>query len=138
VVEGYALVCGTNQGIYARARQHPNSLILISSLNDGTRREFSCPMDVQQLKDNAAKGEFFSYACGVAYEIATKYKVRGVIIDNYKTDLPIAKGLSSSAAITVLVARAFNRLYDLKLTIQGEMDIAYHGEVSFPLFRALF
>eukprot|EP00475_Leptophrys_vorax_P022506 TRINITY_DN3065_c0_g1_i5.p1 TRINITY_DN3065_c0_g1~~TRINITY_DN3065_c0_g1_i5.p1 ORF type:complete len:578 (-),score=150.02 TRINITY_DN3065_c0_g1_i5:1565-3298(-) len=80
----------------------------------------------------ASKGEFFSYACGVAYEIATKYKVRGIVIENYLTDLPIAKGLSSSAAICVMVARAFNRVYDLKLTVQGEMDIAYHGEVRTP------
>jgi galactokinase len=109
VVEGYALVCGTNQGIYARVRQHPTSLVVVSALNDGSHKEFTCPMDLNILKENAGKGEFFSYACGVAYEIATKYKVRGIVIDNYKTDLPIAKGLSSSAAICVLVARAFNR-----------------------------
>ncbi len=35
-------------------------------------------------------------------------------IDNYLTDLPLEKGLSSSAAVCVLVARAFNALYDLK------------------------
>lgn len=31
-----------------------------------------------------------------------------------------------------MVARAFNRVYDLKLTIRGEMDIAYHGEIRTP------
>ena len=61
------------------------------------------------LLEAAAKGEFFSYACGVAYEMTQKYRVRGIVIDNYKTDLPIKKGLSSSAALCVLVARAFNR-----------------------------
>jgi UTP-glucose-1-phosphate uridylyltransferase len=53
-------------------------------------------------------------------------------IDNYRTDLPIKKGLSSSAAICVLVARAFNRIYDLKMTVRGEMEYAYLGEITTP------
>ena len=32
----------------------------------------------------------------------------------------------------VLAARAFNRVYDLKLTVRGEMDLAYHGEITTP------
>ena len=62
----------------------------------------------------------------------TNYHVRGLAIDNYKTDLPVKKGLSSSAAICVLAARAFNRIYDLKLTIRGEMELAYQGEITTP------
>jgi UTP-glucose-1-phosphate uridylyltransferase/mevalonate kinase len=58
--------------------------------------------------------------------------VRGLEIDNYLTDLPIQKGLSSSAAICVLVTRAFNRLYDLKMTVRGEMEYAYTGEITTP------
>jgi len=54
------------------------------------------------------------------------------VIRNYKTDLPIQKGLSSSAAICVLTARAFNRLYDLGLTTWDEMELAYQGEVTTP------
>ena len=38
-------------------------------------------------------------------------------------------GLSSSAAICVLVARAFNLLYNLNLNTLGEMNIAYLGEL---------
>ena len=41
-------------------------------------------------------------------------------------------GLSSSAAICVLVARAFNILYDLHLNEMGEMNIAYWGELRTP------
>ena len=62
----------------------------------------------------------------------TNYRVRGLVIRNYKTDLPIKKGLSSSAAISVLTARAFNRVYDLKLTVRGEMELAYQGEITTP------
>ena len=54
------------------------------------------------------------------------------MINNYKTDLPVKKGLSSSAAICVLTARAFNRVYDLKLTVRGEMELAYLGEITTP------
>jgi galactokinase len=58
--------------------------------------------------------------------------VRGIEIDNYLTDLPIQKGLSSSAAICVFVACSFNRLYDLKMTVRGEMEYAYTGEITTP------
>jgi galactokinase len=64
--------------------------------------------------------------------VLTLYHVRGLVIHNYKTDLPVKKGLSSSAAICVLAARAFNRTYDLKLTIRGEMELAYQGEITTP------
>jgi galactokinase len=64
--------------------------------------------------------------------VTTNYHVRGLTINNYKTDLPVKKGLSSSAAICVLVARAFNRVYDLKLTVRGEMELAYLGEITTP------
>jgi len=40
----------------------------------------------------------------------------------------LLKGLSSSAAVCVLVARAFNYFYNLNLTVRGEMYYAYVGE----------
>ena len=89
-------------------------------------------MDADKLLEIAKVGSMFSYAAGVAYNIVTRYNVGGLIIDNYLTTLPVKKGLSSSAAICVLVARAFNRIYNLKLTIQGEMDLAYLGERTTP------
>jgi UTP-glucose-1-phosphate uridylyltransferase/mevalonate kinase len=57
------------------------------------------------------------------------YQVGGVKITLKKMTLPIKSGLSSSAAICVLVARAFNRLYHLNLNTMGEMNIAYLGEL---------
>jgi len=68
----------------------------------------------------------------VAYQIQTHYHVRGLVINNTHTDMPMKKGLSSSAAICVLTARAFNRVYDLKMTIRGEMELAYQGEIMTP------
>jgi UTP-glucose-1-phosphate uridylyltransferase len=84
------------------------------------------------LLEEARKGGYWSYIAGVAYQVLTNYHVHGLVIDNYKTDLPIKKGLSSSAAISVLAARAFNRVYDLKLTTRGEMELAYQGEITTP------
>jgi len=131
--KGYTLLVGTNQGLYAEVKPHPTQLILHASLSDGTRKEpLVLPMERQTLLAEAEKGGFFSYAAGVAYQFLTHYQVRGLEIDNYLTDLPIQKGLSSSAAICVLVARAFNQVYDLKMTIRGEMEFAYLGETTTP------
>ena len=57
------------------------------------------------------------------------YKVGGVRIKITAMTLPMKSGLSSSAAICVLVARAFNLLYNLNLNTLGEMNIAYVGEL---------
>lgn len=133
IEKGYALICGTNQGIYAEVEPHPNSLVLTSSMPDGKALgPYEIPMRADALQEEAQKGGFFSYAAGVAYQVLTNYHVRGLVINNYKTDMPIKKGLSSSAAISVLTARAFNRMYDLKLTIRGEMELAYQGEITTP------
>ena len=89
-------------------------------------------MEPKALMEVAQSGGYWSYIAGTAYQILTHYHVRGLVINNYKTDLPIKKGLSSSAAISVLTARAFNRVYDLKMTIRGEMEMAYLGEITTP------
>ena len=131
--KGYAIIAGTNQGIYAEIKPHPSRLIIRSTLNDGTKTEpFEIPMDRGELLKEAQKGGYFSYAAGVAYQVLTHYRVNGLEIDNTATDLPIKKGLSSSAAICVLVARAFNRIYNLKMTVRGEMEFAYMGEITTP------
>ncbi len=35
IENGYTLICGTDQGIYAEATPHPNSLVLYSTTPDG-------------------------------------------------------------------------------------------------------
>jgi UTP-glucose-1-phosphate uridylyltransferase/galactokinase len=133
LVPGQVLLTGTNQGLYARATRNPDELVVHSCLPDGTRPEpFRVPMRRETLLREAEAGGFFSYAAGVAYHMLTFFEVKGLEIDNYRTDLPVGKGLSSSAAFCVLVARAFNRLYDLRLTVRAEMEAAYQGEVLTP------
>lgn len=131
--KGRAIVVGTNQGIHAEVNRHPNNLVIRTTLPDGCRKPpFEVPMERGALQTEAERGGFFSYAAGVALQVLTHYRVRGLEIDNYLTDLPVQKGLSSSAAICVLVARAFNRLYDLRMTVRGEMEYAYQGEINTP------
>lgn len=133
IEKGFALITGTNQGIYAEVQPHPTALVLSSTTPDGqTHGPYEIPMEPKALLAEAQKGGFWSYAAGVAYQVLTHYHVRGLVLNNTKTDLPVKKGLSSSAAISVLTARAFNRVYDLKMTTRGEMEMAYQGEITTP------
>ncbi len=133
IEKGYALISGTNQGIYAEVEPHPTALVLTSTTPEGkVIGPYEIPMEPKALLEEAQKGGFWSYIAGVAYQIQTHYHVRGLVINNTHTDMPMKKGLSSSAAICVLTARAFNRVYDLKMTTRGEMEMAYLGEIMTP------
>lgn len=132
IEKGYALIVGTNQGIYAEVSAHPNKLSLSSTKPNGEQLSQTLSMKPEVLKLAAQVGDFWSYIAGVAYQVQKKYKVKGLKINNFKTDLPVKKGLSSSAAISVLTARAFNQIYNLKLTINEEMELAYQGEITTP------
>ena len=124
IYPGYAIVVGTNQGIYARVK--PDRHLHFKSICHA--RVFESAMERTSLLKIAKINNFYSYVAGVAYEALRRYQVNGLAIDNYKMNLPLKKGLSSSAAICVLVARAFNRVYGLNLTIEEEMELAYYGE----------
>jgi len=133
IEKGYTLICGTNQGLYADVEPHPNALAMTSVTPEGDKiGPVEIPMELGALYREAQYGGFWSYICGVAYQVLTNYRVRGLVINNYRTDLPIKKGLSSSAAACVLAVRAFNRVYDLKMTVRGEMELAYQGEITTP------
>ena len=127
---GAAIVTGIEQGIYAEVEK--SSLFEVQSTAEQMKSEwkdFSCHMDEQELKRIAKSGSFFCYCAGVASYMLEWYKVGGVRIRITDMTLPIKSGLSSSAAICVLVARAFNLIYKLNLNTMGEMNIAYLGEL---------
>ena len=125
---GYAIVVGTNQGVYARVEKNPD--LIFRTLQSSQILELA--MDEETLLAMAQTNSFYSYVAGVAYQALVRYQVGGLAIDNYHMDLPLQKGLSSSAAVCVLVARAFNQLYQLGLNIAGEMELAYWGEKTTP------
>lgn len=131
IVPGCAIVTGIEQGIYAEAyRSERFTLIDRSSGSDDN--SFSCEMERDKLKEAARRGGYYSYVCGVASYICEWYRVGGITVEIYDQTLPMKSGLSSSAAVCVLVARAFNQLYDLHLNTLGVMNIAYWGEQRTP------
>ena len=129
---GCVIIHGTEQGLRATVRRAHRRILLRSTLTDGTTHMLTMPLNPDDLLEKARQGGFFSYAAGTAWYLTTFYQVDGIEIDNYETTLPVAKGLSSSAAYCVLVARAYNRVYDLKLTPRAEMEAAYQGELLTP------
>lgn len=131
IVEGRAIVTGIEQGIYGTAEKS-DKFIVTSTLKEYEGSSFSCEMDKDKLRAAAKEGGFFSYVCGVASYMCEWYRVGGIHLDITKMDLPMKSGLSSSAAICVMVARAFNILYELQLNTLGVMNIAYWGEQRTP------
>ena len=130
IAPGAAIVTGIEQGIYAEVEK--SILFEVQSTApemDAQWQDFACRMDEQDLKRIAKAGSFFCYCAGVASYMLEWYKVGGVRIKITSMTLPMKSGLSSSAAICVLVARAFNLLYNLNLNTLGEMNIAYVGEL---------
>ena len=128
IVPGQAIVSGIEQGIYATVSAADQFIIE----SDLTEERFVCDMDTALLKEKANEGGYFSYVAGVASYVNEYYSVGGVRIHITKQTLPIKSGLSSSAAICVLAARAFNQIYKLRISIMGEMQIAFYGEQRTP------
>lgn len=131
IVPGKAIVTGIEQGIHATIEKS-DKFIVKSDLDCFNGECFECDMDTEKLRLTAKNGGFFSYVAGVASYINEHYSVGGIKATITKMDLPIKSGLSSSAAICVLITRAFNQLYDLHLNTVGEMNIAYMGELRTP------
>lgn len=126
ICPGYAIVTGIEQGIYAEVCRSSDFVVECSI--PGSEERFECEMDTEKLREIARKDPYYSYVAGVASYVNEYYNVQGLHINITKRDLPMKRGLSSSAAICVLVARAFNLVYSLNLSIMGEMNIAFMGE----------
>ena len=127
--KGFALVTGIEEGIYASAK--PSKKLIIRNKEDESKY-FECEMSLNELQKVAEEGGYWSYIAGVASVIKEQYNVEGIEVEIEKVDIPEKKGLSSSAAICVLIAKAFNQIYNLHLNTIGEMNIAYLGEISTP------
>lgn len=130
VVPGASIVTGIEQGIEAEVEK--SDVFEMYSDSPEIRKvwhDFSCRMNETELKRIAKSGSFFAYCAGVASYMLEWYKVGGVKITIKRMTLPMKSGLSSSAAICVLVARTFNLIYNLNLNTMGEMNIAYVGEL---------
>ena len=132
---GYCIVVGTDQGLRATASACER-FVVASRLPDATGRagsedrRISCDWDKATLLDAAQDtDEFFRYCAGVAHEMANRPGVTGGLDLRIESmDLPLKRGVSSSAAVCILVARAFNAVYDLGLLPSELREAAYRGE----------
>ena len=130
VMTGKCIVAGTDQGIYGTANAAVNGFHVSQILPDGSKgKENSYPLEPDSLRETAESTSFDSYAAGTASIILNQYPDLGLKIDIIERDLPLQKGLSSSAATCVLVARSFNLVHQLNLSIEEEMEFAYRGEL---------
>ena len=132
---GYCLVIGTDQGLTAVARPS-DKFVVETPIPDergrpsGRRRQMSCAWNAETLLDAARdEAEFFRYCAGVAHEMLARPRVTGGIeLHIVSMDLPLRKGVASSAAVCMLMARAFNEVYRLRLFPHELMEVAYLGE----------
>ncbi|MCL2208536.1 MAG: sugar phosphate nucleotidyltransferase [Treponema sp.] len=129
IIPGASIVTGIEQGIYADIEA--NDKFVMHNTSDELKDfwvDFESAMQMNELKKTAASDSYFSYVAGVASYICENYHTGGLKITITKMTLPVKSGLSSSAAVCVLVARAFNIIYGLNLNTMGEMTIAFKGE----------
>ncbi|HML48513.1 MAG TPA: GHMP kinase [Clostridia bacterium] len=132
IASGMAVVTGIEQGIHAYIEKS-DCFRFRTVLPGGDRTPWQeWPLSVRKLKEVAQSGVFFSYVAGVAAFMLEYYDVGGLSIDCFEVTVPMKRGLSSSAAVCVLVARAFNLLYGLQIAAPGEMEAAYRGEILTP------
>lgn len=125
---GYCLVSGTDQGLRADIERIDDRLEITTVLPSG---EEIGPARIANRADElaaAAQGaDFFSYVAGTAAVMRERFETGGLRL-HIASDLPVRKGLSSSAAVCVLTARAFSEAYGLGLGWDQEMVLAYEGE----------
>jgi len=132
---GYCLVTGTEQGLCAVARRS-ETFKVAARVPDPLGRPCG---PVQRMSWDCDAGavlaagrdteEFFRYCAGTAHEMLGQPGVRGGIdLEIRAMDLPLRKGVASSAAVCILVAKAFDAVYRLGLFPHELMDVAYRGE----------
>lgn len=119
---GMAIACGINKGIYATVSKCKNIEFKMQE------KEINLPLVKEVIKKEAQSSSFYSYIAGTVLYMLENYNVEGLKIIITKMDLPIKKGLSSSAAICVLIVKAYNELYKLNLSIDEIREAAYEGE----------
>ncbi len=129
---GLCITVGTDQGIRARAARVADRVRLGASATTLEVAPIDVPAAVEPLDRIARDAGWWSYAAGAAAEVRSRYPVGGLSLDVRSMTLPLRAGLSSSAAICVLVVRAFGALYDLGLDHRDEMELAYRGERRTP------
>ncbi len=133
--DGFCLVIGTDQGLVAEVEPSDDFIVetLVPDVRgrpSGRTRRMSCEWNSRMLREAANDDdEFFRYCAGTAHEMLSRPGVSGGIDIRIRSmDLPLRKGVSSSAAVCILVAKAFDLVYRLGMFPHELMDVAYRGE----------
>jgi galactokinase len=132
---GHCIVVGTDQAMKAVVR--PSDAFSVETLvpdetgrPSGRTRQMTCLWKPETLLAAASdENEFFRYCAGVAYEILQRENLpSGLDIRIVDMELPLKRGVSSSAAVCILVAKAFNECYNLNFFPHELMELSYRGE----------
>src|SRR5699024_10363168 len=116
----YAIVAGIDLGIYLKGWESDGFSYCFG--------EKTICLNMESLKV-ANCDPFFGYVISAANIMYEQFEVKGARIVCENMTLPVKKGLASSAAICVGIVRIFNMLYELNLSIEDEMLLAYRAEV---------
>jgi galactokinase len=138
---GMTVVCATNEGLYGKCSQHTAGVLLYEhfDIKANETKRIETTLNMFELKSKASEGGFYSYVLGTAAAVLDYAPAKrgvfgdsGIRINNYRTTLPMRKGLSSSAAVCVLVVKAFDAVFGLNLSMAEVMELAYKGEMMTP------
>lgn len=125
-INGYTITTTLNGGITAIAEK--NDKVILNYLN---KNKLICNFNDNDIEKNIKNNEFWKYALGIILYLKKNIKkISGVEINITDASLPIKRGLASSAAISLLIVKAYNILYNLNLTSDEELDLSYYGELS--------
>lgn len=122
ILPGRSIAIAIDKGIYATIKKYNKLRFYMDE------HQFECEMEEEELEKNAVSKNFYSYICGTSLHMFRKYNVSGIYVNIKYHTLPIKKGLSSSAAICVMIAKAFDQIYHLNLSDNELMLDAYQGE----------
>jgi len=122
IIPGETIAAGINKGIYAVVKKSETFNFCYN------KEAIQIKMENRSLEKIAKSSNFYSYVASVALYMNKNYNVSGIDIKIRYMTLPIKKGLSSSAAVSVLTAKAFNIIYNLNLQYDEIMKIAYEAE----------
>lgn len=128
VCTGACITVGLGIGIRARVSFSAEWLKLSTRIVSGPTKTVEIEMTPEALKVVAKSRGFFSYAAGAAYQASCHTQQEVGLHVSMSTDLPIRKGLASSAAVCVLIVRAFNKMFEYGFDVKEEMERAFQGE----------
>lgn len=104
LIPGCAIAVAIDKGIYSSACKNEKFIYDFGNIH------YECDMEENLLKNGAENNDYFSYMCGTLLYMLKNYNISGLKLKIVKMDLPIKKGLASSAAICITIAQWINIL----------------------------